>query len=258
MNHLRRMPSSSSPPDGIAVEKPATNLASLVAGEEFSSVVGQVLRQWGQAETFRRLAKHGIRPVDRMLFYGPPGNGKTMAAQYLASQLEVPLYRMRTETLINAFLGATAANVAGVMSWLERAGRCVILVDEAEQLFYGRASSDGSAASRALTDAQAVWWQRLDRWEAETIFILATNLPEQLDPALVSRIDLKLEFPPPTAEQAAEVVEYWAEVLSEYGGQAWQADLIARGHSPGYESFREVFQSVQQAVRVFVAQSPED
>ena len=79
--------------------------------------------------------------------------------------------------------------------------------------------------------------------------MLCTNLPDQLDPALVSRIDLKMEFGPPTPEQAASVIAYWAEVLHEYGGQEWGQRLAERDN---YESFRALFYEVQSCVRAFV------
>jgi SpoVK/Ycf46/Vps4 family AAA+-type ATPase len=183
------------------------------------------------------------------LFYGPPGNGKTMASQWLAQQIDAPLYRVRCETLVQAYMGQTTNNVGEIMHWLESQPRCVVLWDEIEMIFPSRERSDSQASSREITNAMGVFWQYLDRWEAPTLFVLATNMPERLDPALLSRIDMQLEFGPPTPEQADRVVQYWAEVLHEFGGGEW-GPMLADGRR--WDSFRALFHAVQSHVRAHV------
>jgi SpoVK/Ycf46/Vps4 family AAA+-type ATPase len=241
--------SSKSLPDGLTVEEPARNLASLattVALEDLSRVV---LAQWSRHEQFGHLAKHGIRPVDRLLFYGPPGNGKTMAAQWLSTKLGAPLYRVRCEAVVSAYLGQTSSNMGRIMEWLATQPRCVVLFDEIDQLFRSRESMRGGGAQE-YGSAMSVFWQYLDRWKAPTLFILATNLPDYVDAALRSRIDVQLEFGPPTPEQVASVIRYWQEVLHEYGGDEWGPILSQRTN---YESFRALFYEIQNNVRGHVA-----
>ena len=234
-------------PQGLTQEKPARNLAALATTQALSELQQVVLGQWKHTKTFAKLAKHGIRPIDRLLFYGPPGNGKTMAAQWLAQQIDAPLYRVRCESLVIAYLGQTAVAVSKMMTWLERQERCVVLLDEVEMLFQSRERADGNCG-RELSSAMGVFWQFLDRWEAPTIFIMATNMREHLDAALLSRIDLQMEFGPPTREQVESVSAYWAEVLHEYGGAEWRSKLADRK----WESFRALFHGVQHAVRAYV------
>lgn len=236
-------------PAGLSLEKPAKNLAALASTESLDALTATVLAQWKHAETFQRLAKHGIRPIDRMLFFGPPGNGKTMASQWLSQQIGAPLYRVRCETLISHYVGQSAARVSELMQWLEQQPRCLVLLDEVEQILPTRSGLTGTVG-REIASTMGVFWQFLDRWEAQTLFILATNMPERLDAALLSRIDLQLEFGPPTAEQAESVICYWQEVLHEFGGETWGAKLIASGRR--WESFRELFQAIQSEVRLHV------
>lgn len=250
MNTLPNDTESGPLPTGLSLEKPARNLAALATTETLRGLQHVVLRQWKHAATFAKLAKHGVRPIDRLLFYGPPGNGKTMAAQWLAAQITAPLYRVRCESLVHSYLGQTTKNVSQLMRWLELQDRCVVLFDEVEMLFQTRSRSTGDCGQE-LTSAMGVFWQFLDRWEAPTLFVLATNMPERLDPALLSRIDLQLEFGPPTAEQIASVAAYWAEVLHEYGGSEWGPQLAGRN----WESFRALFHAVQQSVREFVTRT---
>lgn len=236
-------------PTGLTLEKPARNLAALATTQTLVDMQKVVLGQWKHKAAFAALAKHGIRPVDRLLFYGPPGNGKTMAAGWLAQQIDAPLYRVRCEALVIAYLGQTAKTVGELMAWLEKQPRSVVLFDEVETLFPSRQSmKNGGGTDREMTSAMGAFWQYLDRWEAPTLFVLATNMPERLDKALLSRIDLQMEFGPPTQEQAASVALYWAEVLHEYGGGTWGPALAERP----WESFRALFHAVQQQVREFV------
>ena len=235
-------------PNGLTLEKPARNLAALATTSALTDLQKVVLSQWKKAETFKQLAKHGIRPVDRLLFYGPPGNGKTMAAQWIGEKIEAPVYRVRCESIVSAYLGQTAGNVGEVMAWLEKQPKCVALFDEVEMMFPGRDVNKSSLA-RETNSAMGVFWQYLDRWNSPTLFVLATNRPQDLDAALMSRIDHQLEFGPPTAEQASRVIQYWAEVLHEYGGGEW-GKVLDDGRQ--WESFRALFHEVQCHVRQFV------
>lgn len=237
-------------PDGLTLEKPARNLASLATTQALIDLRRLVLAQWKHADIFSELARYGIRPVDRLLFFGPPGNGKTMASQWLAKEIDVPLYRVRCETLVNAYMGQTAANIGAVMEWLEKQSQCVVLLDEVETLFSARTEMGGKIG-REFNSAMSVFWQYLDRWESPTLFVLATNLRDRLDPALLSRIDVQMEFGPPTPDQASAVAQYWAEVLHEYGGNEW-GPIVDDGRK--WESFRALFQSIQAHVREFVSQ----
>ena len=236
-------------PNGLTLEKPARNLAALATTDSLAELRSLVLAQWNRTDAFSKLAKHGIRPVDRLLFYGPPGNGKTMASQWLAQQLGVQLYRVRCESLVIPYLGQTSTSVGQVMDWLEKQPRCVVLFDEVETLFPSRELSRGQC-DRERNSAMAVFWQYLDRWDAPTLFVLATNMPDRLDPALLSRIDHKMEFGPPTPEQASSVIQYWAEVLHEFGGNAW-GPRVDDGRK--WESFRALFHAVQSHVRNYVS-----
>lgn len=102
-----------------------------------------------------------------------------------------------------------------------------------------------------------------DQWRKDPIsalrlspqlFLLATNLINRLDSALISRIDLKLEFGPPTEQQALDVLAYWSETLHEYGADDW-APQIRRGIESNRDfpqSFRDLWQAITCAVRQHV------
>jgi ATP-dependent 26S proteasome regulatory subunit len=240
--------SSGGRPDCLTVEKPASNLAALVKTNAMAEVTATVLRQWQSPDAFAPLAKHGIYPIRQVLFHGPPGNGKTTGSQWLAQKLDVPLYRVRCEQLVQKWLGDTAKNVAELMDWLSKTTSAIVLLDEVEQLFTARRSAETSLG-REMSSAMTVYWQYLDRWSGRHLFILATNMRDSLDAALLSRIELQLEFGPPTCEQAREVIAYWTEALHAYGPEDWGPELLASIDEKGPpESFRSLWQAIQRRV----------
>src|SRR5207253_50537 len=98
-------------PEGIVLEKPPF-VPRMVMTDELLTVTREVVSQWHNREKFAGLIKYGIRPLDRLLFYGPPGNGKTMACYWIARQLGIPVYRVLCNNLHGSSLGMTCKAVA--------------------------------------------------------------------------------------------------------------------------------------------------
>lgn len=243
-------------PPALTLEKPSSSLASLTISESLQRISDELITQWRMLPAFKPLRSYGIRPLDRALFYGPPGNGKTVASQLIASKLNCPLYRVCCESLLTSSFGGTQSNLSTVMDWIGSQGTAVVLWDECESLFPDRSSSGQDSCTRELVSTMQIFWQRLDRWETPQMFLMATNLIDRLDSALVSRIDLRLEFGPPTQQQALDVLAYWSEVFHEYGSDHWAAglrDRIESGVLPA--SFRELWQSIACNVRNHVCGS---
>jgi len=235
-------------PATITTEKPAGNLASLALTSPLKHLFNTVIRQRAALAQFKALAKFGIYPTRQVLFYGPPGNGKTFACQWIANKLSLPLFRVRCEALVDSLLGATAKNVAEAMEWLAKNGDSVVLLDEIESIFMARSDGGGSCA-HAYHSAMAVFWQYLDRWTGNHLFVAATNMPDKIDKALLSRFEIKLEFGPPAEDQVRSVISYWSEALHQFGGDAWGKsliELVEGGHE--FVSFRELWQTIQRAV----------
>lgn len=238
-------------PPSIVLEKPGRNLDSLISNPSLDKLRATLLHEWQNRELFDELSQYGIRPTTAALFHGPPGNGKTVAAKLLAKELDCPLYRVTCESLLASYLGNTETNMGSVLDWIEKQGLAVVLFDECENLF--RARGGTGSASHAVERTMQVFWQRLDRWETPQVFLMCTNLLDDLDNALKSRIELKLKFGPPTIQQASAVLEYWVETLHEYGSESWGGELqkrIAKGHVP--ESFRALWLSILESVRGYL------
>lgn len=238
-------------PTGMTLEKPGRNLDSLTQTDSLKALQSTMIHEWKIRNKFASVEKYGIRPTTLALFYGPPGNGKTMAAKMLASVIKAPLYRVSCEGLLNAYLGKSEENIRNLMEWLADAGEAVVLFDECEALFRKRSDSGGSCA-QVVVRVMQIFWQALDRWESPQMFLLATNRIQDIDDALISRCETKLEFTRPTKEQALLVLDYWTETLHEHGAADWSPAMRKQIEEQTPESFRELWQSISHCVRTWI------
>ena len=137
----------------------------------------------------------GIRPASRALMSGPPGCGKTMTAKAVARSLGLRLAYVRLDTVISMYMGKTGSNIGSVFDYAYRMG-CVLFLDEFDAIARDRHLDDNGEAKRILSTIL----QCMDNLGRDTVVIAATNMPEAIDPAVVRRFDLHLEFPPPSEE----------------------------------------------------------
>ncbi|MBE7451073.1 MAG: ATP-binding protein [Kofleriaceae bacterium] len=129
------------------------------------------------------------------LFSGPPGTGKTFAAQCLAAELGLNLYRIDLAQVVSKYIGETEKALARVFAEAE-AGHGVLLFDEADALF-GKRTEVKDAHDRYANVEVGYLLQRLEDFEG--VGILTTNLRNNLDAAFVRRLRFVLEFPMPDA-----------------------------------------------------------
>jgi ATP-dependent 26S proteasome regulatory subunit len=244
MQQLPRRDDDGAMPDSITLEPKANGLAGLAETPELSRLTDMVVAQWKRGDIFDELAKYRIFPIRNVFMYGPPGNGKTTACQVLASKIGCPLYRVRCESLVGSYIGETARLMRGMMDFLAKQSRCVVLFDEVESIFPSREILKNET-SREIASAMTVFWQTLDRWTTPQLFCFATNMPDRLDPALMSRFELKLEFGPPNQDQVRSVVAYWREIFHEYKPETWAPELVDRS----FVSYRELWQAISDKVR---------
>ena len=253
MAGFTRLPGRDELPRGLTAEPTDNVPRRLVMTPALSSAAEEVIRQWQARARFKPLLKHGIRPLDRLLFYGPPGNGKTTCAQYLAAALGCECFRVQCEQVLGAHQGDTAAAVAAIMQWINgRKAAAVVLFDEIESIFLDRATAGNQACDNEISAALTVFFQYLDRLASPTLICMATNMHHRLDPALISRVELSVRFDAPTAAQAVEFVRYWSELLAEHGGEEWGSALIEAGLP--LESFRDLKRLVSCAAREWIMQ----
>lgn len=154
---------------------------------------GLVYEQWG----FQDKIAYG-RGVS-LLFAGPPGTGKTMAAQVLARELNLELYKVDLSGVLSKYIGETQKNLREIFDEVKKS-RSILFFDEADVLFGKRV--DVSDARDISANAQTAYLlQKMEEYDGITI--LATNLLQNFDDAYKRRMKYIIRFTFPQKEQRA-------------------------------------------------------
>jgi AAA+ superfamily predicted ATPase len=149
----------------------------------------KVLGEWGIG---RKLASSdGVTA----LFAGPPGTGKTMAAEVIAAELGLDLYKIDLSAIVSKYIGETEKNLERIFSEAERTD-AILFFDEADALF-GKRSEVKDAHDRYANIEISYLLQRMEAYNGVTI--LATNLRANLDDAFTRRLHFSVDFPFPDA-----------------------------------------------------------
>jgi len=149
----------------------------------------------------------GIRGLGiSALFAGPSGTGKTMAAEVLARELRLDLYRIDLSQVVSKYIGETEKNLRRVFDAAEGGGS-ILLFDEADALF-GKRSEVKDSHDRYANIEVSYLLQRMESYRG--LAILTTNLKNALDPAFLRRLRFVVSFPFPDAAQREEI---WRRVF---------------------------------------------
>ena len=149
-----------------------------------------VLEGWGIGA--KLVASAGITA----LFSGPPGTGKTMAAEIIANDLGLDLFKIDLSTVVSKYVGETEKNLERIFGEAEHSN-AILFFDEADALF-GKRSEVKDAHDRYANVEIGYLLQRMESYEGVTI--LATNLRANLDEAFTRRLRFAIDFPFPDAE----------------------------------------------------------
>ncbi len=160
----------------------------------------RVYEEWG----FQRKLPYG-RGVS-MLFAGPPGTGKTMAAQVIARELNLELYKVDLSGVLSKYIGETQKNLRDIFEEVQKS-RSILFFDEADALFGKRVNVTDSRDISA--NAQTAYLlQKIEEYDGITI--LATNLLQNFDDAYKRRIKYIIQF---TFPQEGQRRQLWEKVF---------------------------------------------
>jgi ATP-dependent 26S proteasome regulatory subunit len=135
------------------------------------------------------------------LFAGASGTGKTLAAEVLAHELRLDLYRIDLSSVVSKYIGETEKNLRRVFDAAEEGG-VVLLFDEADALF-GKRSEVKDSHDRHANIEVSYLLQRMETYRG--LAVLTTNLKHALDPAFLRRLRFVIQFPFPDMAQRAEM-----------------------------------------------------
>jgi AAA+ superfamily predicted ATPase len=152
------------------------------------------------------------------LFSGPPGTGKTMAAEVLANELRIDLYKIDLSQVVSKYIGETEKNLHHIFREAQRA-QVILFFDEADALL-GKRSDVKDAHDRYANLEIAYLLQKMEEYEGITI--LATNFRQNMDEAFVRRIRFIIEFPFPEEQYRLRI---WQGIWPEETPLSGSVDL---------------------------------
>jgi Holliday junction resolvasome RuvABC ATP-dependent DNA helicase subunit len=188
--------------------------------------------------------KHETNRPKAVLFDGPPGCGKTTSAKIIANQVNIPLIYMPIESIMSKYYGESETRFAEIFEAAKSMGKCIIFIDEIDALASSREGGIHEASRRILSTLL----RKIDGFESdgEVLLICATNRSKDLDPALLSRLDLSIKFDLPDERMRSLIFQRYAKHLS-------QADLEELGKLSLDLSGRDIADICKDAERRWAA-----
>ncbi len=192
--------------------RPAAGWDDLVLPERERQVLAEMVvhvRQRGRVHQDWGFAARSARGLGvSALFAGPSGTGKTMAAEVLAGELRLDLFRIDLSAVVSKYIGETEKNLRRVFDAAEDGGS-ILLFDEADALF-GKRSEVKDSHDRYANVEVGYLLQRMEAYRG--LAILTSNLKNSLDPAFLRRLRFVVQFPFPDAPLREEI---WRRVFPQ-------------------------------------------
>ncbi|MBI9044441.1 MAG: ATP-binding protein [Anaerolineaceae bacterium] len=135
------------------------------------------------------------------LFAGPSGTGKTMAADIMAGELGLDLYKIDLSTVVSKYIGETEKNLASIFREAETSN-AILFFDEADALF-GKRSEVRDSHDRYANIEISYLLQKMEEYQG--VVILASNLRKNMDDAFVRRMHFTVEFPLPSQRDRGHI-----------------------------------------------------
>lgn len=183
----------------LDIRRPQRTLEELILPEASLASIEELLGEHRRQDILR---SYGMRPASRVLFFGPPGCGKTLTAEVIASELDLPLAIVRLDALVSSFLGETAANLRKIFDYISQYPM-VALFDEFDALGKERADSGEHGELRRVVNAVL---QMMDSYQGQSLIIAATNHEQILDTAIWRRFEDIVEFSKPSRAMLSAIL----------------------------------------------------
>ena len=149
-----------------------------------------------------KLARFGLKPMNRLLFYGASGCGKTFLGKALCNHLGYTMLYVDIARALSQ--GNVAMNLTNVFKIANSGGNYMVFLDECDSIAWNRDSKD--AEGGVIRRATNSLFQQMDQMKPNVIVVCATNMLHRLDPAFERRFNMKLEFKRPEMS-AKEVIQ---------------------------------------------------
>jgi transitional endoplasmic reticulum ATPase len=187
------------------VEIPDTKWADIGGLEETKRELQEMVRY--PIEHRHLFERFGMQASRGVLFYGPPGCGKTLMAKAIANECGANFISVKGPELLNAYFGGSEANVRDLFDKARSASPCILFFDEMDSIARARGSGGGSSDTSDRVINQIL--SEIDGMgSGKTLFIIgATNRPDILDPGIMrpGRLDQLIYIPLPDRDSRISI-----------------------------------------------------
>lgn len=163
-------------------------------------------RIFQEQQNREKLLERNLDAARKILLFGPSGVGKTMTAAVIAGELDIPLYTVSSDRVVNSYLGETAKNLKKIFEFIPRS-RGVYFFDEFDSLARERGTEHDVGE---MTRVMGSLLQFIERDTSNSIIVAATNLPGLLDKALHRRFDSILHYDLPSKSDISTLIQMTA------------------------------------------------
>lgn len=184
----------------VDILEPTRGLTDIVLATEARNSFDRLIEEQKRADELRR---HRLPVRSKLLFCGPPGCGKTLGAEVIARELDLPLLTARIDALISSLLGQTATNLRRLFEYASRRP-CVLFLDEFDALARSRTDAGEHNELRRVVNSLL---GMIERHQGRGVFIAATNLETSLDAAIWRRFDDVVAFEPPSSQEIKNLLD---------------------------------------------------
>ncbi|HEX2548085.1 MAG TPA: AAA family ATPase [Ramlibacter sp.] len=190
------------------------SIDELVGMDDIKREVRQIKDQYERRAEY---AEYGINKPFNVMFSGPAGTGKTKLASYLAKELGLPILFHSAANLETGYVAGGSNTLARISSMAKRRKRCIVFLDEAQDLFMkrgGHRKFDDDTQNSLLAILDGVRTKN----DAEIIWIVASNFNSEsmpMDEAMLRRFQMKVDFRLPNKEERRAIIEHYLEQRSE-------------------------------------------
>ena len=184
------------------------SIDDLIGMDDIKAEVAQIKDQYQRSAEY---AEYGINKPFNVMFSGPAGTGKTKLASYLAKELRLPILFHSATDLETGYVAGGSNTLSRIVAMAKRRERCIVFLDEAQDLFMkrgGRRKFDDDTANTLLSVLDGV----RSKNAAEIIWIVASNFNSEtmeMDEAMLRRFQLKVDFRMPNREERLAIIGHY-------------------------------------------------
>ena len=168
-----------------------------------------------------QIISNGINLPNTLIFFGPPGCGKSKLAEYISKETELPLITTRLDGLISSYLGSTAKNIRAIFNYAQSVP-CVLFLDEFDAIAKVRDDKNELGELKRIVNSLL---QNIDAIQNGSIVIAATNHEKLLDPAVWRRFMFRINLQRPEYEVRFNIIN---KLISNVKLKKEELDIIAQ------------------------------